>query len=90
MPKITWVSVFGKDGYHHTKYAIAEDTDEFLEKFYQRREQGYELIDYEQVNDELLVGIYEKPDSATSEISAGIADLAVFDSLINLAGSVSI
>jgi|GEM_PF-5983725 len=93
-----WVAVFdknfpGKDGGGYMTSEdlseFADDTDEFLEKFYQRREQGYELIDYEQV-DGVLLGIYEKPDSATSELSENLTDLAVFNSSLDLAGSVSI
>lgn len=32
----SWVGVFTKDPFHTTKYAIANDTDEFLTKFEQR------------------------------------------------------
>ena len=78
----TWVGVFGKDPYNSTKYAIAEDTDEFLEKFELRREQGYSLIDYEQVDDDLLFGIYEKPDSGLSGINELQDRLALVSALI--------
>ena len=78
----TWVGVFGKDPYNSTKYAIAEDITEFMEKFEQRREQGDRLIDYEQVEDGLLFGIYEQSDSGSSGFNESLDNINLALALI--------
>ena len=62
--------------------AIARYTTEFLEKFEQRRDEGYDLIDYEQIDD-IYIGIYEKSDTFNADAIDLASEIAVSESFVN-------
>ncbi|MEO1339647.1 MAG: hypothetical protein AAFV28_00560, partial [Cyanobacteria bacterium J06635_13] len=74
----TWVGVFKEDFYHSSGYSISSDRGEFNQELAEFTEAGYDLVDFERVDDQ-WIGVYEKPNSLLSEAreaSEGI-DLAL-------------
>ena len=90
----TWVSVFQEyiyygNIYHTTKYALAEDAEEFQSKFEARTEEGYDLIDYEQIDD-IYLGIFQQPIETSSDVIEGSDAMWLALSMIDDVNSVSI
>ena len=62
--------------------AIARYTTEFLEKFEQRRDEGYDLIDYEQIDD-IYLRVYEQPDTFNANAVDLASEIAVSEGFVN-------